>query len=122
MVEIAPTPDSVRVITDGRKHRKYSLPLYINAEDTSSKFSSYELTGKISKFSSLPASYRFASSIAWCGGLMKNSSFINPSSWSDAVSLANNSYNSKDVLQKEFIALLQKAKKIYSKEKKESGN
>jgi len=114
MIEITATPDSVRKTLMGASIGNVCLH-YKLPEDTAGKFSSYELTGKISKFSSLPAPYRFASSIAWCGGLIKGSAFINPSSWSDAVSLANNSYNSKDVLQKEFMALLERAKKIYKK-------
>jgi len=47
--------------------------------------------------------------------LMKNSPYINGQNWNEAISLANQSYNDKDISQKEFISLIQKAKKIYAK-------
>lgn len=87
--------------------------------DSTNRVSYYDLPSRFTKFSSLPAPYRFASSVAFIGALMKNSPYINNSSLSDAVSLANQSYNDKDVFQKEFIALIQKAKKIYAKENKQ---
>jgi Ca-activated chloride channel homolog len=86
--------------------------------DSTNRFSYYDLPSRFTKFSSLPAPYRFASSVAFIGALMKNSLYTNNSSLSDAFSLANQSYNEKDVFQKEFIALIQKAKKIYAKENK----
>ncbi|HLK30556.1 MAG TPA: von Willebrand factor type A domain-containing protein [Puia sp.] len=114
MVEITPAPDSVRKLLLGASIGNIELH-YKSSGDTAHKFSSYELPGKISKFSSLPAPYRFASSIAWCGSLMKNSSLLNNTNWSDAISLAKDSYNNKDVAQKDFIEMIQKAKKIYLK-------
>jgi Ca-activated chloride channel family protein len=88
--------------------------------DSVNKFAFYQLPAHFKKFSSLPACYRFATSVALFGALMKNSQNINNASWSEAVSLANQSYDDKDVFQKEFFALMQKAKKIYAKEKKKS--
>ena len=117
MVEITPTPDSVRKLLMGASIGNIGFHYKLSG-DTTNRFSSYDLPGKNTKFSLLPAAYRFASSVAWCGALMKNSVYINNSNWSDAVSLANRSYNNKDVLQKEFIALIQKAKRIYARENK----
>ncbi len=93
----------------------YKLP-----GDSVYRFSGHNLPSGITKFSSLPAPYRFASSVALVGGLMKNSSYLNRASWNDALSLAKQSYNSKDIAQKEFISLIQKAKEIYLKQKKDS--
>jgi Ca-activated chloride channel family protein len=118
MVEITPTPDSVRKLIMGASIGNIELHYKLSG-DTAHKISSYELPGKISKLSALPAPYRFGMSIAWCTMLMKNSIYLNNVSWSDAVSLANQSYNNKDASQKEFLELIQQAKKIYSKEKKE---
>ena len=88
--------------------------------DSTNRFSYHDLPSHFTKFSSLPAPDRFAASVALIGGLMKNAQYINNSGWGDAVSLASQSYNDKDVSQKEFIALIQKAKKIYTKKKKKS--
>ena len=88
--------------------------------DSTNRFSYHDLPSHFTKFSSLHAPYRFAASVALIGGLMKNAQYINNSGWGDAVSLASQSYNDKDVSQKEFIALIQKAKKIYTKKKKKS--
>ncbi|HXB45232.1 MAG TPA: von Willebrand factor type A domain-containing protein [Puia sp.] len=92
----------------------YKLP-----GDSTKRFSYYDLPSQFTKFSSLPPPYRFASSVALIGGLMKNSHYTNNYRWSDAVSVASQSFNDKDVAQKEFMTLIQKAKKIYAKEKKE---
>ena len=83
--------------------------------DSANRTSYYDLPSYFTKFSALPAPYRFASSVALIGALMKNSSYIDNTSFSDAVSLASQSHNDKDISQKEFIALIQKVKKIYAK-------
>ncbi len=117
MLEIEPTSDTIRKAFKGQSIGSIELH-YTLAGDAAKMFSSYELPSVVTKFSAVPDSYRFAASVAWCGSLMKNSSFVNPSGWSDAVSLVNKSYNNKDVLQKDFLGLIEKAKKIYAKEKK----
>jgi len=66
----------------------------------------------------LPACHRFAASVAEFALLLKGSPYVKAVSWTDAILLANESYNSSDAVQKEFIALAEKAKKIYGKNKK----
>jgi Ca-activated chloride channel family protein len=38
--------------------------------------------------------------------------------WNDMILAANESYDKNDPIQKEFITIIEKAKKIYSKKKK----
>lgn len=69
-------------------------------------------------FKDLPACHRFATSVVMFGGLLKMSRYFKNVSWNDALILANQSYNPKDAVQKEMIELIEKAKRIYGKEKK----
>ncbi|HEX4849497.1 MAG TPA: YfbK domain-containing protein, partial [Puia sp.] len=72
----------------------------------------------LTPFNELPKSYRFAASAAMFGGLLKKSRYMKSVGWDDLIDLANQSYDPEDVAQKEFITLVEKAKKIYAKEKK----
>jgi Ca-activated chloride channel family protein len=38
--------------------------------------------------------------------------------WNDAVALATSSANEKDIVQQEFVSIVQQAKVLYSKQKK----
>jgi Ca-activated chloride channel homolog len=92
---------------------RYRLP-----NDTSRRNASYSCEYSFTEFKELPACHRFATSVVMFGGLLKTSKYFKNVSWNDAIILANQSYNSKDAVQKEMIDLLEKAKKIYAKEKK----
>jgi Ca-activated chloride channel family protein len=52
------------------------------------------------------------------GSLLKQSKFMKQIGWNDVMEVASQSYDSKDPAQAEFITLIDKAKKIYAKEKK----
>jgi Ca-activated chloride channel family protein len=82
--------------------------------------------GYVSRFELKPlkeldSCYRFSASVAMFGSLLRGSSFIKNSSWSDVISLAQSASGNQDLLQKEFIALVQQAKTLYSKVKKKKG-
>lgn len=68
-------------------------------------------------FESMPACYRFASSLVMFGSILRNSKFAKSISWNDVSELAASSYDPNDVVQTEFLTLVEKAKKIYSKRK-----
>lgn len=63
---------------------------------------------------------RFAASVIMFGTLLKQSQFANTFSWDNLYSLAATSANTKDLLQKEFLDLVGKAKKLCSGKKKKS--
>jgi len=52
------------------------------------------------------------------GGLLKKSPFMRMVNWDDVMDVASQSADPNDISQQEFLSLLDKAKKIYAKEKK----
>jgi Ca-activated chloride channel family protein len=50
--------------------------------------------------------------------LLKDSKYARTYSWGDVIKLATESIDPQDALQKEFITIIEKAKKIYGKERK----
>jgi Ca-activated chloride channel homolog len=91
----------------------YKLP-----NDSVEKKSYFDCPPVMTEFNELPACYRFASATIIFGSLLKKSRFIPLATWDDALELANQSYDPNDQAQKEFLILVEKAKKIYGKEKK----
>ncbi len=69
-------------------------------------------------FNDLPNYYRFSASVALFGGLLKKSTYTEKTTWDELALLAKSSYDPNDVSQTEYILLIEKAKKIYHKEKK----
>lgn len=71
-----------------------------------------------SPFTMLDSSYRFATSVIMFGSLLRNSPFTKNVTWNDMISLASQSANKNNVLQQEFVVMIEKAKDLYSKKKK----
>ncbi len=71
-----------------------------------------------SPFTMLDSSYRFATSVVMFGSLLRNSPFTKNVTWNDVISLASQSANKNNVLQQEFVVMIEKAKDLYSKKKK----
>jgi Ca-activated chloride channel family protein len=69
-------------------------------------------------FNSLPKFYRFATSVIIFGSLLRESKFIKEKGWSEALALAQQSYDPQDASQKEFVSLVEKGKTIYTGKKK----
>lgn len=72
-------------------------------------------------FNDLSRCYRFSAAVIMFGSLLKESSFTKDISWNEVLSLAENSSERSDQLQKEFISLVQQAKTLYTKVKKKKG-
>ena len=87
-------------------------------KDSTKKTSSFNVPFLFTEFNDLPACHRFAASVVEFALLLKNSSYAKNISWSDAIILANESFNVNDAVQKEFITIVEKAKKIYGKGRK----
>lgn len=71
-------------------------------------------------FNSLPKFYRFATSVIIFGSLLRESKFIKEKGWSEALALAQQSYDPQDASQKEFVSLVEKGKTIYTGKKKKN--
>jgi len=72
-------------------------------------------------FAEVDKCYHFSASVAMFGSLLRNSSFVKDIGWNEVITMAQESSGSNDLLQKEFISLLQHAKTLYSKIKKKKG-
>jgi Ca-activated chloride channel family protein len=112
LFEIVPSdPDSTEVHDPERLARvqlNYRLP-----HDPSARLSAYDCGSALTPFRDLQPCYRFASSIALFGGLLKKSRFTHQADWKDAIQMAEQSSDPEDAMQQEFIALIEKARKIY---------
>ena len=64
------------------------------------------------------AIYRFSASVALFGDLLKKSTYTQKATWDELELIARSSYDQHDVSQSEYILLIDKAKKIYHKQKK----
>jgi len=91
----------------------YKLP-----HDSLERMSSYDCRYQLKAFRDLQPCYRFASSIALFGGLLKRSRFTTQVGWKDAIEMAEKSFDPEDGMQQEFIGLIEKARKIYGRQRR----
>ncbi|MEO8582607.1 MAG: von Willebrand factor type A domain-containing protein [Flavitalea sp.] len=91
----------------------YQLP-----HDSIVHYTGYNLPYNYTEFKELPSSYRFATAVAMFGSLLKESNYAKKTTWNETVILANESYDRNDAVQKEFISIVEKAKKIYNRGRK----
>lgn len=73
-------------------------------------------------FAEVDKCYHFSAAVAMFGSLLRNSPFVKDIGWNEVITMAQVSSGSNDLLQKEFITLLQHAKTLYSKIKKKKGS
>jgi Ca-activated chloride channel homolog len=91
---------------------------YRTPRDSVNETMCYAVAPSYKNFYALPPSYRFAGSVALFGGLLKNSPFTEKSNWQEVMKIAEESYDLNNASQKEYLGMVEKAKKIYQKEKK----
>ena len=109
---------SVKLAQEGAKVVvNYKIP-----GDSLNRVTGYRCPLLYTEFYELPPSYRFATSLAMFTALLKESKYARRINWADVLQLANQSYDVSDALQKEFIQIVEKAKKIYSRGKKKKKN
>lgn len=82
----------------------------------------YDCPNTLTPFQELQPCYRFASSIALFGGLLKKSRFMRQADWKDAIEMASRSSDPADGMQQEFIGLIEKARRIYGKTRRKKGD
>ena len=117
LVEIEPVPPGSGADSNASSFAKVSLHYELPSQDTM-RLEEYKVPYRFGNFSALPRPYRFATSVALFGGLLKKSRFTEKTSWEDLVKMATESYDPNDVSQKEYILMIEKAKKIYHKNRK----
>ncbi len=88
----------------------YRLPA-----DTLVRSDMYKVAYNYKEFPALQPCLKFATSVAMFGTLLKESVYGKKMSWNETLILANASYDKTDPIQKEFVSIIEKAKKIYSR-------
>lgn len=88
--------------------------------DSVARMTCYTCDNHLVAFRDLQPCYRFASSIALFGGLLKKSRFMRQADWKDAIMMAEQSRDPADGMEQEFIGLIEKARKIYGKSRHHS--
>jgi Ca-activated chloride channel family protein len=76
----------------------------------------------LKQFEDMDKCYKFSAAVAMFGSVLRNSPFLKNTGWSEIISLAQSASGTDDLLQKEFITILQQAKTLYSKNKKKKGS
>lgn len=118
MFEITPVNSNIDGLFPGKKGFVHATLSYKLPHDSLQRTSLYDCPFTLTTFPELPPAYRFATSIAMFGGLLKKSRFMRQIGWADVIDMSNQSHDPNDVAQNEFIVLAEKARKIYAKEKK----
>jgi Ca-activated chloride channel family protein len=69
-------------------------------------------------FNEIADYYRFSASVALFSGLLKKSPYTEKTTWDELSLMAKTSYDPNDVSQSEYVLLIEKAKKLYHKDRK----
>ncbi|MBI5372613.1 MAG: von Willebrand factor type A domain-containing protein [Sphingobacteriales bacterium] len=123
MFEIEPTENNRGAVRDSIYSGKFAeIKLqYRNPGDTIHRYYTHTSHFAFTPFFTLGKCYHFSASVALFGSLLRNSPFIKNKNWNDVVTLAELSPGENDLLQKEFVRLVEQAKVLYSKGKKKKG-
>ena len=123
MFEIEPTEANAKATSDNFATGKFAGIKLQYRRPNDVQHSSFNYTSEFNyiSFEELDKSYRFSAAVAMFGSTLRSSTFTKNINWNDIVLLAQESSDKDDVLQKEFIAMVQQAKMLYSKGKKKKG-
>jgi Ca-activated chloride channel family protein len=86
--------------------------------DSLTRISSFSCLNNYASYKELPAFYRFAGAVGMFSGLLRDSKYIRSGGFAEVLDIANTSLDPSDAVQKEFIQLVEKARKIYGKKKR----
>ncbi len=121
LFEIIPTEQNKTAVKTFKSGDKFSDILLDYQKPENDKFNFHDhYAGKFEYTPPhiLEKSYQFYSAVALFGSLLRNSQFVKESSWNDVITIAQGSVGENDLLQKEFITLVNHAKNLYSKGRK----
>ena len=123
LFEITPTEINKGAIKDNFMTGKLAeLKLkYQHPNDTAKRLFNYSSRFDYVPFNELERCYKFSAAVVMFGSLLRSSTFTKNTSWNDVINMAEQSSGPADLLQKEFIALVQQAKTLYLKVKKKKG-
>lgn len=100
-------------IAPARLHLSYKIP-------SSGKSVQQVLTlvPRVSMFNEADSCLRFATAVIMFGSILKHSPFAKPMRWDVLQEIASNAAARNDLLQQEFLQIVEKAKKLYNTRKK----
>jgi Ca-activated chloride channel family protein len=120
MFEIIPTEKNIADIKSGSADvavanikMNYNLP-----RQSKEYVFTYRCPLNFSSFEQLDKSYWFSTAVSMFGALLRESKFIRNTSFDDIIKIGTTAINPNDLSQKEFLNLVDQAKKLYSKTKK----
>lgn len=99
----------------GSVELNYTIPHFAEGEQRSQHFN---IQNNYRKLHQADSSLQFATAIIMFGELLKESEYIKDYSWDKLVLLLQDCVNANDPLQKEFLQIVEQAKKIYTEPKK----
>jgi Ca-activated chloride channel homolog len=117
MVEIEPVEMETEAAVRKEPFAKLRMHYQVPGENIN-RLEEFDVPYDFKPFSDIPNYYRFSASVALFGGLLKKSTYTQKTSWDELELVAKASYDPNDVSQSEFIVLIDKAKKIYHRERK----
>jgi Ca-activated chloride channel family protein len=118
MFELTPASGNVDSLDQLNKNLADVKIIYKLPGDSVALSSSYNCPYINTNFEHLPTSLRFATSVAIFGGLLRKSRYVHSISWNQLIEQSQKNADPEDAIQKEFVTLVEKAKKIYKKEKR----
>lgn len=123
LFEINPTNACNDAIADEMKTGKFAeiILQYRQPNNPGLLKLTHECTFNFTPSNKLGKNFHFSAAVAMFGSLLRSSSFTKNTGWNEIISLAESSSTADDLLQQEFIALVQQAKLLYSKIKKRKG-
>ena len=122
--EIVPTDINKGAIKDNFTTGKFAdIDLqYRPSRDTMHCHKVYTSKFEYTPFQETDKSYQFYTSVVMFGSLLRSSQYAKNIEWHEIIDIATQSSSTDDLLQKEFINLVQQAKTLYSKVKKKKGS
>ena len=118
LFEISPVYESGKSVFYERDGLAKVTVNYRLPADSVKRSAAYTCPYITSEFSEIPACYRFASAVAMFSAILKDSRYVKRINWTDVLRLADTSIDQSDLAQKEFITIVEKARKIYGRSKK----
>jgi len=123
LFEIVPTEINKGAIKDNFTTGKFADIKLTYQLPNSEKTCQFEKTCRFDfvPFYDLDKNYHFSAAVAMFGSLLRTSPFMKNIGWNEVITLAEGACGKDDLLQKEFITLVQQAKGLYLKVKKKKG-
>jgi Ca-activated chloride channel family protein len=122
LFEIVPQEGSGTGAAAGDDHQFAAITLrYKNPNEKINSRFTYSSNAELIPFDQLEKCHRFSAVVAMFGSMLRSSPYVRNITWNDMVTWAVATADHRDILQKEFVSIVQQARTLYSKTKKKKG-